>query len=280
MNGPIVWFPGHMAKARRQLQSSLSEVDAVIEILDARLPLSSRNPDFVSLFGAKPCLTLLNKSALADEKREQSFIHKLEREGRRVLAVDCKAYRNIARVTPALRGLVEEKLARDVAKGLTRPLRVMVVGITNVGKSTFINTYTKTKKAKAEDRPGVTREQRWIASPYGVELLDTPGLLWHKFDDPAVGIKLACTGAIRDEILDLYSLSHELLGMLAQSYPALLEARYGIKIAAGDSIGDVFEAIARRRGFLRAGGEIDEERTAAVLLDEFRGGRIGRITLD
>ena len=158
--------------------------------------------------------------------------------------------------------------------------RVMVVGITNVGKSTFINTYTKTKKAKAEDRPGVTREQRWIASPYGVELLDTPGLLWHKFDDPAVGIKLACTGAIRDEILDLYSLSHELLGMLAQSYPALLEARYGIKIAAGDSIGDVFEAIARRRGFLRAGGEIDEERTAAVLLDEFRGGRIGRITLD
>ena len=280
MNGPIVWFPGHMAKARRQLQSSLSEVDAVIEILDARLPLSSRNPDFVSLFGAKPCLTLLNKSALADEKREQSFIHKLEREGRRVLAVDCKAYRNIARVTPALRGLVEEKLARDAAKGLTRPLRVMVVGITNVGKSTFINTYTKTKKAKAEDRPGVTREQRWIASPYGVELLDTPGLLWHKFDDPAVGIKLACTGAIRDEILDLYSLSHELLGMLAQSYPALLEARYGIKIAAGDSIGDVFEAIARRRGFLRAGGEIDEERTAAVLLDEFRGGRIGRITLD
>ena len=174
----------------------------------------------------------------------------------------------------------EEKLARDAAKGLTRPLRVMVVGITNVGKSTFINTYTKTKKAKAEDRPGVTREQRWIASPYGVELLDTPGLLWHKFDDPAVGIKLACTGAIRDEILDLYSLSHELLGMLAQSYPALLEARYGIKIAAGDSIGDVFEAIARRRGFLRAGGEIDEERTAAVLLDEFRGGRIGRITLD
>ena len=163
MNGPIVWYPGHMAKARRQLQASLSEVDAVIEILDARLPLSSRNPDFASLFGAKPCLTLLNKSALADEKREQSFIHKLEREGRRVLAVDCKAYRNIARVTPALRELVEEKLARDAAKGLTRPLRVMVVGITNVGKSTFINTYTKTKKAKAEDRPGVTREQRWIA---------------------------------------------------------------------------------------------------------------------
>ena len=276
----IQWYPGHMAKAKRQLAESLSMVDAVIEILDARLPLSSRNPDIGTLFGSKPCLTLLNKSSLADDKREKYFIDLLRSDGRRVIAVDCKAYRNISLVTPALRELLADKLESDAAKGMTRPLRVMVAGITNVGKSTFINTYTKTKKAKAEDRPGVTRESRWISSPYGIEMLDTPGLLWHKFDDPAVGIKLACTGAIKDEILDLYSLSHELLGMLAQSYPALLEARYGIKISAGDSISDIFVSIARRRGFLRAGGERDEERTAAVLLDEFRGGRIGRITLD
>ena len=200
----IQWYPGHMAKAKRQLAESLSMVDAVIEILDARLPLSSRNPDIGTLFGSKPCLTLLNKSSLADDKREKYFIDLLRSDGRRVIAVDCKAYRNISLVTPALRELLTDKLESDAAKGMTRPLRVMVAGITNVGKSTFINTYTKTKKAKAEDRPGVTRESRWISSPYGIEMLDTPGLLWHKFDDPAVGIKLACTGAIKDEILDLY----------------------------------------------------------------------------
>ncbi|MFR5865678.1 MAG: ribosome biogenesis GTPase YlqF [Acutalibacteraceae bacterium] len=279
MNGPIVWFPGHMAKARRQLQSSLSEVDAVIEILDARLPLSSRNPDFVSLFGAKPCLTLLNKSALADEKREQSFIHKLEREGRRVLAVDCKAYRNIARVTPALRGLVEEKLARDAAKGLTRPLRVMVVGITNVGKSTFINTYTKTKKAKAEDRPGVTREQRWIASPYGVELLDTPGLLWHKFDDPP---SASSSPARAPSATRFSTCTRSRMSCSAASRRAIRRCwrRATASKSQRATPSATFSRPSRAAGVSARRRRIDEERTAAVLLDEFRGGRIGRITLD
>ena len=277
----IQWFPGHMTKAQRMIEEHMKQVDAVCEILDARIPMASRNPDIDRLAGGKPRIVVLNRTDLADPKATARWRAAFQRQGMTVLETDSRSGKGVNGFAGAVRTALHDKIEAYAAKGqVGRPMRVMVLGIPNVGKSTFINKVARRKAAAAGDRPGVTRGKQWITVDQGLELLDTPGLLWHKFDDPAVGIKLACTGAIRDEILDLYSLSHELLGMLAQSYPALLEARYGIKIAAGDSIGDVFEAIARRRGFLRAGGEIDEERTAAVLLDEFRGGRIGRITLD
>ena len=277
----LSWFPGHMTKTRRMITAEIKNMDAVCEILDARIPLSSRNPDVDELTAGKPRLVVLNRVDQADPGETRRWTAYFREKGYAVLEANAKGGAGTAQFAAAVRELLRDKLDAWAQRGQAgRTVRVMVLGIPNVGKSTFINKVARRKTARAEDRPGVTRSKQWVPVDSTLELLDTPGLLWHKFDDPAVGIKLACTGAIRDEILDLYSLSHELLGMLAQSYPALLEARYGIKIAAGDSIGDVFEAIARRRGFLRAGGEIDEERTAAVLLDEFRGGRIGRITLD
>ena len=277
MDRDIVWYPGHMTRAKRKIQESLPLVDMVIELLDARAPLSSRNPSFAELFKGKPSLTLLTKCSLAVSR----YVNLLKDKDRFVVPIDCKTGMGVKNVAPAIRELMAEKLERYAAKGMNKPIRAMVVGITNVGKSTFINTFAGSKKAKAEDRPGVTRHNQWISVPaMGVELLDTPGVLWHKFEDQTVAKKLAALGAIRDEILDQIELSCALLGMLRVSYPELLQARYKVEWTDEDSDYDLFIKIARKRGFIRAGAEVDDDRTASVLLDEFRAGKIGEITLD
>lgn len=281
MDKQIVWYPGHMAKAKRKIQEALPLVDMVIELLDARAPLSSRNPSFSELFANKPCLTLLTKCSLADPQAVSRFVNQLKGEGHLLIPIDCKTGQGIKNVAPAIRELMSEKLERYAAKGMQRPIRAMIVGITNVGKSTFINTFAGKKKAKAEDRPGVTRNNQWVAIPaMGVELLDTPGVLWHKFEDQDVAKKLAMLGSIKDDILDQIELTCDLLGILRQKYPNLLQARYKAEWTEEDSNYELFEKIARKRGFIRTGNECDEDRTAAVVLDEFRSGKIGPITLD
>ncbi len=278
----IVWYPGHMAKAKRLIKESLPNIDMVIELLDARAPISSKNPDFDKLFGNKPVLTLLTKSGLADPNATKYYENKLKRSGREVIAIDCKTGLNIKSIQKGINTLMSEKLARDAARGIKRPIRAMVAGITNVGKSTLINTISGTKKAVAQDRPGVTRQNARIPVPsLGLELTDTPGILWHKFDDQTVGIKLACLGSIKDDILDTLELSCNLIGLIrANGYSKCLVDRFGIELSEEDSDYDVFEKISRRRGFLRSGGVIDEDRACGVILDEFRAGKIGRITLD
>ena len=277
----IVWYPGHMARAKRLIKEALPNIDMVIELLDARAPISSQNPDFAKLFGNKPVLTILTKSSLADPNATQYFQNKLKRDGREVIAIDSKDGKGIKNIQTGIRSLMKEKLERDAARGIKRPIRAMVAGITNVGKSTLINTISGTKKAIAQDRPGVTRQNARISVPsLGLELTDTPGILWHKFDDQAVGIKLACLGSIKDDILDTLELSCNLIGLIRPNYSQCLVDRFKIEIADEDSDYDVFEKIARKRGFLRSGGVIDEDRCAGVILDEFRAAKIGRITLD
>lgn len=281
MDKQIVWYPGHMARATRKIKEDLPLVDMVIELLDARAPVSSRNPSFQDLFASKPCLTLLTKCSLADERATNRLIQQEKANGRTVLPIDCKTGRGIRAVAPAIRALMAEKLERYAAKGMKKSIRAMVVGITNVGKSTFINTVAGGKKAKAEDRPGVTRHNQWIPAPaMGVDLLDTPGVLWHKFEDQSVARKLAALGSIRDEILDQLELACALLGMLRGPYADLLQARYSFVWSDDETDYDLLLKLARKRGFLRSGGEVDEERAASVLLDEFRAGKIGGITLD
>ena len=277
----IVWYPGHMARAKRLIKEALPNIDMVIELLDARAPISSQNPDFAKLFGNKPVLTILTKSSLADPNATQYFQNKLKRDGREVIAIDSKDGKGIKNIQTGIRSLMKEKLERDAARGIKRPIRAMVAGITNVGKSTLINTISGTKKAIAKDRPGVTRQNARISVPsLGLELTDTPGILWHKFDDQTVGIKLACLGSIKDDILDTLELSCNLIGLIRPNYSQCLVDRFKIEIADEDSDYDVFEKIARKRGFLRSGGVIDEDRCAGVILDEFRAAKIGRITLD
>ena len=276
----IVWYPGHMAKAKRELAERASGADAVIELLDARIPYSSQNPDIGAMLPDKPRLTLVSKCSLADEECTAEWISLLRAGGRTVIPIDCKTGLGLNSVAPKIRAMLSGRIDRAAAKGRSIILRAMVVGITNVGKSTFINSFTKTSKAVAEDRPGVTRSMRWIASPYGIDLLDTPGLLWHKFDDPVVGLHLALTGAIRDEVLDTLTLAVSLCGILRTRFPDRLSARYGGTHEDGEDDYGLFCRIARRRGMLVSGGEVDEDRCARVLLDEFRAGKIGRITLD
>lgn len=281
MSEPIVWYPGHMAAAKRELLKSLVPADFVIEILDARIPLSSRNPDLKEICADKPRLTLLSKCTLADPNRTGELKKVLEAEGARVIAIDSKTKQGYDRITPTIKELVAEKLKRYADKGMAgRKIRGMVLGITNVGKSTFINRYTGTNKAKAEDRPGVTRSTQWISAPGGIELLDTPGLLWHKFEDVSVGEKLAFTGAIRDEILDITDIAARLAVLLIQLYPDLVLARYKVQAEEGETAEELLERMTAKRGFLQRGGVPDTERFASCLLDEFRGGKIGRITLD
>ncbi len=277
----IVWYPGHMAKAKRLIKEALPNIDMVIELLDARAPISSKNPDFDKLFGNKPVLTLLTKSSLADPNATKYYENKLRRAGREVIAIDSKDGKGIKNIQNGIKLLMKEKLERDAARGIKRPIRAMVAGITNVGKSTLINTISGTKKAVAQDRPGVTRHNSRISVPsLGLELTDTPGILWHKFDDQTVGIKLACLGSIKDDILDTLELSCNLIGLIRENYSDCLISRFGITIDPEDSDYDIFEKIGRRRGFLRSGGVVDEDRCAGVILDEFRAGKIGRITLD
>ena len=279
----IQWFPGHMAKTRRMITENLKHVDLVIEILDARIPYSSRNPEIRRLVGDKPTVLLLNKSSLADPKQNQLWVNQYTDENTTCILTDCVTGEGLNRLAPAIRSLLAEKLARYEQKGMKKQLRAMVLGIPNVGKSSLINRICGNKKAKVENRPGVTLDKQWVTTNIGVDLLDMPGILWPKFEERRVGENLALTGAIRDGILDTESLATVLCKRLRLLYPALLSERYKLGDMAQYaelSDYDLFLTIGKKRGFLISGGEINTERTSITLLDEFRAAKIGRITLD
>jgi ribosome biogenesis GTPase A len=278
----IQWFPGHMAKARRRLQDALPLADVVAEIVDARIPESSRNPELDSLLSGKPRLLLLNKSDLADASKTAKWKAWYAQQGVTALPVDCKSGSGLNAVLPTVREMLKEQIESWKQKGMVgRTIRIMVVGIPNIGKSSFINKMAKTGVAKVEDRPGVTRGNQWYTIGKGYELLDTPGVLWPKFEDPRVGEHLAFTGAVRDEVLDGEQLAARLAWTLLQQEPEKLKTRY--KLAANLKVENgygLLTAIAKRRGMLVSGGDADTERASVMLLDEFRSGKIGRITLE
>ena len=276
----IQWYPGHMTKTRRQIEADLKLVDAVCEIVDARIPMSSRNPDIDSICSSKPRIIVLNRMDLADPAATKAWTAYFRGKGMAVVVTDCKSRRGIGEFTPAVRSVLQEKIARDAARGMNRPLKVMVVGIPNVGKSTLINQISGRKGAKAENRPGVTRGKQWVTVDSGLLLLDTPGILWPKFEDPEVGMMLAYTGAVKEDVIDMEELSSRLMGLLWTRYPEKVRERYGIE-APGDATGyTLLEIAGRKRGYLLSGGEINTERMAKVLLDEYRTGKLGRLTLE
>lgn len=276
----INWFPGHMVKTKRQIKENLKLVDAVIEIRDARIPHSSANPDVEELCKGKPRLILLNKSDLTDPRVTKEWIRHLSKEDVRAIEVNCLKGEGIKNIKPMLMELLKEKHDRLKAKGLVKIItRVMVVGIPNVGKSTFINKMAKNNIAKTGDRPGVTKSKQWIKTSIGIELMDTPGILWPKFEDEEVALSLAFTGAIKDEIMDIEELALKLVGKLQTLHPELLKARYKIEELSEEPL-ETLNAIARKRGAIVSGGEIDYNRIASIILDEFRGGKIGKISLE
>ena len=279
-NMNIQWYPGHMTKTRRQIEGDLKQVDAVCEIVDARIPVSSRNPDIDAICGSKPRMIVLNRMDLADPAATQRWQNYFRKKGMAVLATDCKTKRGINGFTPAVQQACAEKLARDAAKGMNRPLRVMVVGIPNVGKSTLINQISGRKGAKAENRPGVTRGKQWVTVDSGLQLLDTPGILWPKFEDPEVGMMLAFTGAVKEGVIDMEELACRLLELLLAYYPDALKDRYKLEAPAGTPGYELLEMAGKNRGYLLSRGEIHTERMAKVLLDEFRSGKLGKFTLE
>lgn len=279
-NMNIQWYPGHMTKTRRQMEADLKLVDAVCEIVDARIVISSRNPDIDSICGNKPRIVILNRLDLADPDATNRWVQYFKNKGMAAVATDCKSRKGITAFTPAVRQLLHEKIERDAAKGMSKALRIMVVGIPNVGKSTLINQISGRKGAKAENRPGVTRGKQWVTVDNGLLLLDTPGILWPKFEDPEVGMKLAYTGAVKDGIMDLEELSCRLMELLWQRYPEKVKERYGIDCPADIPGWELLQAAGQKRGYMLRGGEIDTERMAKVLLDEFRSGKLGRFTLE
>ena len=278
----VQWFPGHMAKTRRLIKEQLPLVDAVVELLDARIPQSSQNPELDELTGKKPRIVLLNKCDMADEKATAEWLDFFERNGKSALAVDCRSGKGLNRFPSVVKKVCAEKLRSNAEKGMAgRPLRMMVVGIPNTGKSSFINRMAGKARAKVADRPGVTRSNQWFAIGNGIELLDTPGVLWPKFDDPAVGDKLAFIGSVKDEIMDAETIACRLIEVLKSDYKELLAERY--KLADFDENAEnyeILELIGRKRGFLLRGGEIDTERTAVTLLDEYRSGKLGRLSFE
>lgn len=282
MQGNIIqWFPGHMAQTRRVMKENLGSVDIVFELLDARIPQSSRNPEIRALLGDKKSVVILNKEDLADPEITARWMAKFAEEGCGAVALDSKSGKGAQEVLAEARKLLQDKIRRDRERGMTKPIRAMVVGIPNVGKSTLINRFAGSKKAQAENRPGVTKQKQWVKAGAELELLDMPGVLWPKFEDPTTGEHLAMTGAIKDSILLSEEIACNLCACLAQIAPEKLKARY--KLTDGDldaEAYDIFCAIGRKRGMLIGGGEINEERCAAMLLEEFRSGKIGRITLE
>ena len=277
----LSWFPGHMTKTKRMIASEIQHMDAVCEILDARIPLSSRNPDVDDLTAGKPRLIVLNRADQADPAQTRRWSQYFRAKGWAVLEANAKGGVGTEKFAAAVRELLREKLEAYAAKGqVGRVVRVMVLGIPNVGKSTFINKVAKRKTAKAEDRPGVTRSKQWVPVDATLELLDTPGILWPKFDDPEVGKRIAFTGAVKDDVLDIEELACYLMDFLAAHYADVLTERYKITVEDGDSGYDLLEKAGRKRGFLMRGAQVDTERMARILLDEFRGGKLGRFTLE
>ena len=276
----IQWYPGHMTKTRRQIEADLKQVDAVCEIVDARIPISSRNPDIDSICANKPRIIVLNRSDLADPEATKRWITWFRSRGMAPLATDCKSRKGISNFQPAVRSVLQEKIQRDAAKGMNRPLRVMIVGIPNVGKSTLINQISGRKGAKAENRPGVTRGKQWVTVDNGLLLLDTPGILWPKFEDPNVGMKLAYTGAVKENIMDTEELACHLMEVLWKYYPDTVRTRYKVDMPQDTPGYMLLEEAGRKRGFLLARGEINTERMAKVLLDEYRSGKLGFFTFE
>ena len=277
----VQWFPGHMAKTRRLIKESLNLVDGVVEIVDARIPVSSRNPELDSIIKKKPRIILLNKCDVADSKATSMWLKYFRDKGFYAAAVDCRTGKGLNSFDSLVKQALKSVIERNDAKGMSgKPLRLMVVGIPNTGKSSFINRMGKNAKAKVADKAGVTRQNQWFVVGNGIELLDTPGVLWPKFDDPEVGDKLAFIGSVKDEVTDKETLACRLLELLAATRPQAIEDRYKISGISGLQGWEILEMIGKKRGFLIKGGEIDYERAAVIVADEFRGGKLGRITLE
>ncbi len=272
----INWYPGHMKKTRELIQENLKMVDMVIEVIDARIPNSSRNPIIDELVKGKPRIIILNKSDLSDPEANQSWAEHFKRQGNMVLTMNCMTGVGIAQLLKLLSRLQDEKNQSQPRK---KPLRMMIVGVPNVGKSSLINRLTGKKSAQTGDRPGVTRGKQWLTLSNGMQLLDTPGILWPNFEDPKVGMNLAFCGSIKDEIMDIATLAMELIGVLQQEYPQLLKQRYKLEELAETPLENM-ENIAQNRGFILPGKRIDYERCGKTVLDEFRSGKIGKITLE
>ncbi|MCI5598010.1 MAG: ribosome biogenesis GTPase YlqF [Ruminococcus sp.] len=279
----IQWFPGHMTKTKRQIQASLKLVDAVAEIIDARIPESSRNPDLDSIIQNKPRVVLMNKCDMADPSSTQKWINYFKNNGIVAIPIDCKTGRGINKFVSSVNEVLKEKIEKQKAKGLLNPtVRVMIVGIPNVGKSTFINRISKNRKAKAEDKPGVTRGNQWFTINKGFEVLDTPGVLWPKFEDKIVGERLAFTGAVKDQIMDTELLAMRLLDFLKVEKNPIFVERFKLQNENIEEIEsyELLELIGRKRGMLISGGEIDTERAAIMLLDEYRSAKLGKYTFE
>ena len=276
----IQWFPGHMTKTGRVIEKCLPLVDAVVEITDARIPMSSKNPNLARMIAGKPRLVILNKCDAADPEATSKWLDWYKKQGIRAIAADCRTGKGLKSVIPEVKILLADQIKKFEAKGMKgRILHLMVVGVPNVGKSSFINKMAGQNKAKVEDRPGVTREKQWVKLDSDVELLDMPGVLWPKFEDMSVGEKLAFTGAVKDDVVDIEALACRLLAMLAEKYPERLKERYKLTSLEGDGW-ELLQAVGRKRGMLISGGEVNTERAAITVLDEFRSGKLGRITLE
>ena len=277
----VQWFPGHMAKTRRLIKESLSRVDCVTEILDARIPLSSRNPEIGEITAGKPRIILLNKCDMADEKVTAQWIKYFRSTGAEAMAVDCRSGRGLNGYTALVRKVLADKIQQNNDRGMVgKALRVMVVGIPNTGKSSFINKMAGRVRAKVADRPGVTTSNQWFFIGNGIELLDTPGVLWPKFDDPIVGDRLAFIGSVKDAVLDVETMAVRLIDVLREGYPDRLAERYKLDDISDLQSWEILEAIGRKRGMLISGGEVNTERASVMLLDEYRGGKIGKITME
>lgn len=279
----VQWFPGHMVKTRRQIKESLPLVDAVTELLDARIPMSSRNPELDELTQKKPRIVLLNKCDMADEKTTKRWIEYFKAHGQYAIAVDCRSGKGLNAYIPLVRQVLRDKIKSNEEKGMGgKALRVMVVGIPNTGKSSFINRMAGRSRAKVADKPGVTRHNQWFVIGNGIELLDTPGVLWPKFEDKTVGDRLAFIGSVKDDVTDTQTMALRLLEVLKKDYSDLLCGRYKLKpedVESNEAY-ELMELIGRKRGMLISGGEIDTERASVMLLDEYRGGKLGRLSFE
>ena len=279
----IQWFPGHMTKTKRQIEASLKLVDVVAEIIDARIPASSRNPVLSQLIQNKPRVILMNKCDMADPTQTSRWIDYYKSKGIPAIPIDCRTGRGLNGFIPLIKSVLSDRIAAWEAKGMVcRQIRIMVVGIPNVGKSALINRLAKNSKAHVEDRPGVTRSNQWFSIGKGFDLLDTPGVLWPKFEDKIVGERLAFTGAVKDDVIDTQQLAGRLLEMLRDSYPNAMKQRYKFEDTDISQLKgyELLELTGRKRGMLISGGEIDTERASIMVLDEFRGAKLGRITLE
>ena len=277
----VQWFPGHMAKTRRLIKENLSLVDGVTEIIDARIPYSSSNPELEELINNKPRIVLLNKCDLADKNTTNQWVEYYKKKGVRAIPVDCRTGKGLNNYIVSVREVLKDVIKKNEDRGMPgKALRIMVVGIPNTGKSSFINRMAKSAKAKVADKAGVTRNNQWFAIGNGIELLDTPGVLWPKFDDQKVGDRLAFIGSVKDEILDIETLAVRLLEVMIADYPERLSERYKIADFSDKEAWEVLEMIGKKRGMMIRGGEIDTERVSVMLLDEYRGGKLGTISLE